>query len=307
MDRLNLNLLRTLAYVLEYRNVSQAARELGLTQSTLSRQLAQLRTHFNDPLLVRQGNAYLLTDRAQKIKPKLKTLLDQIEDLKHLETFDPTHCHRRFTFASTDYVANFIFPTLIAQMQTLAPGIDLQFKTWQPEFLHDLGSAPIDFAATMTHQVPDNLYGDYLGEDDSVILCRSGHPMADDALGDIDRFLQYPFVKITIGGDKDSFFDIELHRLHKKRRIAFEVPFYISAFEVVSKTDFLLVVPRHIALKACESLPLRCHDIPLARLPRHHYYLLWHSIHRHDNAHRWLRSRIAEHMYSSIYSPQGMA
>lgn len=304
MDRLNLNLLRSLAQILEHRNLTQAAIDLRLTQSAISRQLSQLREHFNDPLLIRQGNDYLLTVRAQQLKPKIKSLLDQIDHLRHESVFDPALCQRRFTFASTDYVANFIFPDLIGSLNQQAPQIDLQFKTWEPNWIGQLGTLPIDFAATMINHVPDNLYGAHLGEDDPVFLVRSFHPIS--ANSELDDWLAYPFVKISIGGDKDSFFDIELNRLHKKRRIGFEVPFYNSAFEVVSRTDFVLVLPRHIALKACEIFSLQCFDIPLERLPKHRYYLLWHSVHHHDIAHRWLRERLAEHMYTSLYSPKGM-
>lgn len=307
MDRLNLNLLRALAQILEHRNITQAASELRLTQSAISRQLAQLRDYFNDPLLVREGNDYLLTARAQQIKPRLKALLDQIDDLRYQEAFDPGLCHRRFTFACTDYVANFIFPNLIVDVHNQAPGIDLQFKTWQFDWLNHLGTKPIDFAATMISHVPDNLYGTHLGEDDPVMLVRKDHPLHNATTTEIEDWLRYPFIKIATGGDKDSFFDTELHRLHKRRRIAFEVPFYTSAFEVVAKTDFVLVLPRHIALKAGEIYPVCCHDIPLDCLPRHNYYLLWHSIHQHDSAHRWLRERIAEHICTSIFSPQGMS
>lgn len=306
MDRLNLNLLRTLVQILELRNITHAANELRLTQSAISRQLSQLREYFNDPLLVREGNEYLLTAHAQAIKPKLNALLNQVDNLRHHESFDPTLCQRKFTFACTDYVANCIFPDLIADIYQSAPQIDIRYKTWRSEWLGLLGVKPIDFAATMIDHVPDNLYGTHLGEDDPVIMVRKQHPMSGATLSDLDDWLRYPFVKITIGGDKDSFFDTELSRLHKRRRIAFEVPFYTSAFEVVAKTDFALLAPRHIAIKACEMYPLCLHDIPLEHIPRYNYYMLWHSIHQHDSAHRWLRERISNHIYNSVFSPHAM-
>lgn len=300
MDRLNLNLLRSLAQILEFRNITQAASELRLTQSAISRQLAQLREYFEDPLLVREGNDYFLTAKAQRLQPKLKALFEQVEELRYEDQFDPMLCHRTFTFACTDYVGNFIFPNAVAEIYNRAPNINLKFKIWQPEWLDDLGNQSVDFAATMIGSVPENLYGTHLGIDDPVFLMKMGHPIVQCTSLSLDDWLSYPFVKITTGGDKDSFIDIELNRLHRRRRIAFEVPFFSSAFEAVSKTDFIAIVPRHIAAKACEFYPLRYSEIPLERLPKHNYYMIWHSVHHHDIAHRWIRSVIAEYMCGSM-------
>lgn len=306
MERLNLNLLRALAVLLEQRNVTRAANELRLTQSAISRQLAQLREYFSDPLLVREGNDYLLTARAQQLKPRLQDLLTQIDSLREEEAFDPALCSRRFAFACTDYVANFMFPDVLSALHSGPNSIDLSYKIWQSEWLDSLGSRPVDFAATMIKKVPDNLYGIHLGDDEPVFLMQSGHALTQLSEVDLESLLDYPFISITSGGDKDSFFDIELNRLHKQRRIAYEVPFYASAFNVLVKTQMLLIVPRHIAKKACEFYDLIWRDLPLDQVPEHNYYLLWHSVHQHDGAHRWVREMIADLMYRSIYSPKGM-
>lgn len=220
MERLNLNLQRALAVLLEQRNVTRAASELRLTQSAISRQLAQLREYFGDPLLVREGNYYLLTVRAQQLRPRLQDLLHQIDNLRQEEVFEPALSNRRFCFACNDYVANFIFPDVQSRLHRKAGQIDLSYKVWQAEWLENLGSRPIDFAATMISDVPDNLYGIYLGNDEPVVMFRREHPLACRDVSSIDPLLAYPFVSITTGGDKDGFFDTELNRLHKQRRIA---------------------------------------------------------------------------------------
>lgn len=65
---INLNLLLALQALLEERSVTAAARRLGVTQSAMSRQLAQLRYIFADPLLVRVGNRQQLTERANFLR-----------------------------------------------------------------------------------------------------------------------------------------------------------------------------------------------------------------------------------------------
>ncbi len=139
MKHLNLNLLRSLAVLLEERNVTSAAQRLHLTQSALSRQLGQLRDNFNDPLLIRSGNDSLLSARAQQLLPRVQAILAEIDQLRAEDRFDPAACRRRFSFASTDYVAQFIFPAVLGRLQREAPGIDIRYEMWKPAWLERLG------------------------------------------------------------------------------------------------------------------------------------------------------------------------
>ena len=306
MERINLNLLRALNVLLEQRNVTRAAEQLHLSQSAMSRQLGQLRDYFDDELLVREGADYLLSALAQKLKPSVQSIVFQVDNLRDETQLEPENCQRQFTFSSTDYVANFIFPDVIRAIREKAPKIDIAYRQWQPDWIGQLGTLPIDFAATMTSEPPENLYGIHLGKDNPVVLMADTHPLS--AISDISlsKILEFSFIRITAGGDKDSFLDRLLDRKGLKRRVAYEVPFYTSAFSVCASSDMLLIVPRHIAENATRAHSLLWRELDMEGLPQHDYYLLWHSIHHHDKAHCWLRELIAGVMKDSIFSPESM-
>ncbi|MFF1894265.1 LysR family transcriptional regulator [Streptomyces sp. NPDC058206] len=57
LANLDLNLLGTLRALLRERNVTRAARNLGVTQPAVSASLSRLRRHFADELLVRVQGA----------------------------------------------------------------------------------------------------------------------------------------------------------------------------------------------------------------------------------------------------------
>jgi len=80
---LDLNLLRSLDILLSTANVSKAAVELNVGQSTLSAQLARLRTTFDDDLLVpsESGRGLALTPRAVALQHELRTLVSRIDSL----------------------------------------------------------------------------------------------------------------------------------------------------------------------------------------------------------------------------------
>jgi len=301
MNNLNLNLLRALAVLLQERHVTRSADVLCLTQSAMSRQLAALRSHFDDPLLVREGSDYLLTARARQLRPQVEAILEKVDQLQQVPHFDPASCQRRFCFACTDYVAQFIFPEVLAQLQQQAPGIDIEYRMWQPELLHQLGTVPVDLASTMGNHIPDGLFSLPLGQDQPVCLMAAEHPLAGTRPS-LEQLLEWPFVQISSGGDKDSFVDRELKVRGLSRRLRLCVPFFAAGFSTVASSEMLLVVPAHIAQHAATRYPVTACPLPLP-LPVNNYHLLWHGVHQHDPAHRWLRELFARVVRASIYSP----
>ncbi|HWW68903.1 MAG TPA: LysR family transcriptional regulator, partial [Duganella sp.] len=97
----NLNLLRSLDALLETRNLTQAATMLGLTQSALSRQLAQLRIQFDDPLLIREGQRFLPTQRAEAMRGPLKATLQMLDAMMDGPGFDAATSARTFSIAGS--------------------------------------------------------------------------------------------------------------------------------------------------------------------------------------------------------------
>ena len=301
MDHLNLNLLKALQVLLQERNVTRAAQQLHLTQSAMSRQLGQLREYFADPLLVRDGNDYLLSSRARQLIPQVQDILAQIGDLKQAPAFDPADCQRRFSFACSDYVAQFIFPDILRQLQSQAPGIDIAYRMWQPDWLNKVGQLSLDLVSTVSLDRAEGLNHRAMGHDSPVCLLANNHPLLSDELS-LENMLRFPFVQLSSGGDKDSFFDRLLQAQGLSRRIRYEVPFFAAAFAAMADSTMLLIVPAHIARNAAQLYPLTYRQLPV-QTPVFNYYLYWHELHDGDPAHRWLRECIAAQVKTSIFSP----
>ena len=128
----NLNLLRSLDVLLETRNLTAAARRLGLTQSAMSRQLVVLRAELNDPLLIREGQRYLLTQRASALHEPLKLALAAMESVLDAPLFDPAMCTRQFVLCGSDYLADNMLPELVRKIGPLAPRLRIAFRMWDP-------------------------------------------------------------------------------------------------------------------------------------------------------------------------------
>ncbi|MCF5717259.1 LysR family transcriptional regulator [Aeromonas veronii] len=287
MLRANLNLLPTLKVLLETRNISRAAELLHLSQPSISKQLAQLRSEFDDELLVREGQRWLLTPRAEALVAQLADSLGALERLYEAPGFDPIRCERVFQLASSDYVAQHILPDICAALAKEAPLAALEYSLWDKRQLPQLWQSELDLVSTITEQVPEQIRGLHQGEDRLAVLMGCHHPLAGKTLS-LDDYLAWPHLQVSCGGDKDSPVEQVLAPQGLSRRWFARVPFFQAAVEVLLRTDCLMTTPAHIAWQLSCGHELTFVDLPFATRDQQ-YHLLWHQRHHQDPAHRWFR------------------
>ncbi|MCC4815806.1 LysR family transcriptional regulator [Vibrio sp. 10N.222.54.F12] len=301
LGNINLNLLRSLHVLLEECHVSRAAQRLHITQSAVSRQLAQLRDLCGDPLLVRDGNKLVPTNRALLLKGKLDDLLGEFDHLLDDKPFDPQDWQGELVLASSDYVAQYILPIIVSEVSKDAPHINLAYRLWQPNFLETLNESGIHLASSMFPKKPDHVSSIKLGEDKSVCLMRASHPLAKQSAISSEDIVSYSHIKVTGGGDKDSYSDIALKKQGHKRRIALQVPFFSSAGNVLMQDDYLMIVPEHIAYNLGRHLDVAYFSLPF-ETEMHTYWLMWHPKYDNDSAHKWAREKAFKAIQKSSYN-----
>ncbi|MFC8260911.1 LysR family transcriptional regulator [Streptomyces sp. NPDC057291] len=129
LANLDLNLLVTLRGLLRERNVTRAARNLGVTQPAVSASLSRLRRHFADELLVRVQGAYVLTPLAAQLAGQVETVCAAAERLFATGTaFDPATTQREFTLLMADYPATVLGPALSRLFDSDAPHAALHLQ-----------------------------------------------------------------------------------------------------------------------------------------------------------------------------------
>src|SRR5262245_3823054 len=82
--------LRILDVVLREHSLTRAAEQLETTQPTISKALARLRSQFQDPLLVRDGQVMRPTPRVTELVTPLRALLQAADGIRRSDgAFDP--------------------------------------------------------------------------------------------------------------------------------------------------------------------------------------------------------------------------
>ncbi|MBD2809719.1 LysR family transcriptional regulator [Xenorhabdus sp. Vera] len=283
----NYKLLPPLVSILQTLNLTESAKQLGVTQSAMSKILNQLREDFHDKIIVRESNKFILTQKGEKLKAQLPILMRQIDNLYASETMEPALCKRTFTFASSDYVAQAIFPAIFSNIEIEAPNVSIEYKLWYKDNINEFAEQNVDLVTTIADAIPDNLYGKVMAEDQLAVVFRNSHPQFDSDMT-VNDYINGRHILISGGGDKNSPVDHSLAIINLKCNIFATVPFFQAAIELLLKTDTMLTIPLHIAADFAQHHDLQIRPLPID-VKAQKYYLLWHAKHHQDPEHQWFR------------------
>ncbi|WP_053014333.1 MULTISPECIES: LysR substrate-binding domain-containing protein [Xenorhabdus] len=213
--------------------------------------------------------------------------MQQLDNLYTPEIMEPDLCRRKFTLASSDYVAQAILPSIISDIEVDASNVSIEYKLWHKDNLNKFAEQNIDLVATIADTIPDNLYGKMMAEDQLAVAFRNIHSKANSDMT-INDYIEGRHILISGGGDKDSSVDHMLAKMNLNRHIYTTVPFFQAAIELLLKTDTMLTIPLHIAADFAQHYDLQIRRLPID-IKAQQYYLLWHAKHHQDPEHRWFR------------------
>ena len=203
MDRLDWNQLRAFLETAEAGSLSAAARKLGLTQPTLSRQVAAIEQRLGVTLFERVGKAMVLTSTGLDLLEHARTMGSAAEELELTATGRSQAIEGVVSISASDAVAAYILPRAIQRIREAASGIVVEVIS--SNALSDLRRREADIA--IRHVSPDqpDLIARRLRDSTASFyaseawVAAHGHPRtADEAAAHdfigvdrTDRFLEY--------------------------------------------------------------------------------------------------------------------
>jgi DNA-binding transcriptional LysR family regulator len=299
---LDLNLLPALEALLKRRNVSEAARDVGLSQPAMSRVLGRLRDVLGDPLLVRAAGGYALSPRAQALHGQLATALDQVKAVFRDPGFDPARTERTVRIVGLDTHTILMAPALMARLAKEAPGIDVRFESYSPDIIERIETGQLDLVfAQATTPLPPGARSEFLVKDRLALVLRAGHPLAKRKWT-IEDYGRVDHVGISIFGDAGSELDAQLAPAGVKRRVALVTPHFMAALATVAGTDMATTVGRAFASRFAAPLGLILKEPPLPR-PDLDMTIVWSGVRAADPVLAWMRKVIIAAAQETMAAP----
>ena len=302
LARLDLNLLVCFKVLSEELNVTRAANRLCLSQSAVSKNLAKLRIQFDDPLFLRSSHGLTPTPKTLFLKPKLESLIHQLELLTQPEQFVPESSDYRFQIAAVESVYPLILPHFLPHIFQQAPNVTISTHPWNAQTFALLQRGEIDLGITgkdidindakLTMLPPSDICEQEMYRDTQKCLVRNNHPALAQPWN-LDNYLKQRHVQVRCDGNDRWLLDYRLADIGRERDIAITVPDFNSAASLCSYTDLVFTAPSHFVQLAAKQLNLTVLPLPL-EFPPMAYTLFWHRDRENDPALTWLRAMICD-------------
>jgi len=287
--------LRVLVALVRERSLTRAAALLGTTQPSVSKVLARLRGHFDDPLFVWAGRSMQPTRRTLQIVKPVQGLLTAFDALSvSAAPFDPAASDREFRLLLTDVGMTVFLPRLMAQFRKA--GADLR-----------LNAMPLDarqFAGLLESGEADIAIGDFPGaarglrrqrlyHDSFLSVVRKGHPRLPAITRRRGFFAErHIVVKASHAGHAaHEVIGRGLEAELSSDQVQLRLPSFTASAAVVRHSDAIATMPAKLARFVAQEFGLVAFPPPLV-LPRIEIAQLWHERAHGEPGHRWLRATI---------------
>jgi LysR family transcriptional activator of mexEF-oprN operon len=295
ISKINLNLLIALDALLSEQHVTRAGEKIFITQSAMSSALTQCRELFKDPLLIRDGKNMKPTPRALALAPKIRQLLQEIEQTITPTTFDPKTATNTFRIGMSDYIEFVLLPKLLPLLNKQAPNINLRIthlnaldkkEPFEAQQL-DLGIG-VSFA-----KIPDSLETELLFTDGSACVARANHPLMQKKLT-LKNYLAAKHITIMLPDDPyQTCIDRALEKIGHKRKSVITVPHMLPALFATANTPYIVTTTIILANTLAKALKLAIKKPPF---PTETVEIkqAWQKHFTADPAHTWLRQLIKQ-------------
>ncbi|MEY4974845.1 MAG: HTH-type transcriptional regulator LeuO [Pseudomonadota bacterium] len=297
LDKIDLQLIRTLFTLITERSVSRTALRLGQQQPAVSLALRRLRELTGDPILVRSGTGMVPTDAALQMIEPAQLLMQTADQLfAQRRPFEPAQATQTFRIAASDTLDPWFLPGLVARVQQAAPQARLEIHALSPQaqYAQDLAQGRLDLVVGNWTEPPAHLHRAPLFEDPVACLVSAQHPAVRRGWS-VAQWLECAHVAPTPAYPGwRGIIDEQLDRMGLARRIAVRCAHFGLMPRMVASSLLVLTTGRQYCQRSVAAAPgLVMLDCPVT-LPPMTYYQLWHDRTHAWSAAHWLREQVRE-------------
>jgi len=304
-DLPELKLLQLFDVLHRTRSVSRAAEQMGQSQPTISIWLGKLRQHLGDPLFVRTPGGMQPTPRAEALIGQCREILESMRRLSAWEPeFTPATAQRHFRICMTDASHATLLPRLLARVREQAPHVRLEAARIDGHTAEALASGEADLAVGHAPWLASGIYQQVLFQQDWVCLVNPKHPRVGKTLS-LKRYQAEAHIDVA-AGTGHQLLEAALQQHRVERQVLLELPGFLGLGPIVSSTDLIATLPRHIGETLAEMAQLSVRNCPVP-VPGFDVKQHWHARYHQDAGNRWLRGLMADLFMSRRPGVRGKA
>ncbi|WP_444996616.1 LysR family transcriptional regulator [Aliikangiella sp. IMCC44359] len=282
----DLSYLPALKVLLTEKNITRAARRMNLSQPAMSRIFSRLKSDFADPLMVRAGNQYQLTPKAQIVLQQLNQLLPQLENLTKNDELTLSEIEQTIILSGTDMDIVYVSQR-INKIRQHAPKLNLRINNSSPHIIDELIGAQLDFVLTALDDDRAGLYRKRLTEENFVIVAGQNTNICENEM-DLETYLSYQHGIFSFAEPMRGKIDVALEQLGHQRTINLAIPTFLQIPPFLSDPNLLFSVPKSFALYLAKYFKIKILPLPF-ETQKLSIYLYWHERQHNNKLHQWIR------------------
>ena len=251
---MNFEYLRNFVKLTEYKSFSDLAKDIPITQSTLSHQISQLEKELGLILIKRSTKRFEITEPGKIFLNYAKEILQLYDQSKQELLKYNDQDYETIIISSSTIPGSHILPKYIAEFRTNNPNIDFKVLINNSQkSIENLNKKLADFAGigSFLNFDKNNFEIIQLGEDQFKFICAPNHRLIKK--GNIkvkfEDLLQYPFIWREKGsGMRDTF--SQQFPDYRKLNIELEINDNDSIISTVSESNYISIMSEIMAKKA---------------------------------------------------------
>lgn len=277
---------------------------MGLSQSSVSIALGQLREHYTDPLFVRTSGGMQATPRAEQLAPAIRQALHLLdESLTQVADFDPAKMRRRFRISMTDVGQMTLLPRLLLRIQQTAPNVTVEVSNLTFDTAQQLESGEVDLAMGFTTDIKAGFYQQKLFDEGFACIVARDHPRSSDKMT-LAQLQNEKHVRVLVSATAHTVIDRFLESKGIRREFVVTVPTFLGLSQVIASTALVAIVPLRLAAILVQESGVKVASLS-SRFPSYAVKQYWHDRYHRDAANIWLRSLVYE-TANQIALPSGI-
>ncbi|MFX1366779.1 MAG: LysR substrate-binding domain-containing protein [Promethearchaeota archaeon] len=251
---MNIEYIRNFIKLTQFKSFSKLAKELSISQSTISHQISQLEKSFGGIVLIdRTTKKFELTNAGNLLLKYGKKIIDIYNECK-LEIYKfKDHITENIIISASTIPGSHILPRYVADFRNKNPNINFKILINNSKnSIENLKNGMADFAGIGSFMGANDKNFDYIkiGEDELKFICSPNHKLLKDGNNvNFNEVIKYPFVWREKGSGMRNTFRQQFPD-YKKLKIELEINDNDSIISTVSESNYISIMSEIMADKA---------------------------------------------------------
>lgn len=262
---MNIEFLRNFAKLASYKSFSELARDLPISQSTLSHQISQLEKDFGVVLINRSTKKFEITeagaiflDYTQKIIELFDACVGELSKFKDVSYED-------IVISASTTPGSHILPRDIADYREKYPNVNFKIKINNSrKSIENIVKNLADFAGigSFINYNKDEFDCIKIGKDQLKFICSPNHKLVKDTINVVTftDLIKFPFIWREKGSGMRNAFELQFPD-YKKLKVKLEMNDNDSIISAVSESNYVSIMSEIMANKAEKAGLIRTLEI----------------------------------------------